>query len=193
MEGATLSDTAPKPALSPASLIVVDPNGQRTRIELSPIPFNIGRQAGNHLVVRDSRASRTHARIVMDGTQYAVEDNGSRHGVFVNGARITKQLLKSSDRIDFGISDSYHFYFALDEDAERILQPSQTLENSATQLASAHGTPGAGQDLAKLRAVLEVARTLQRSFSLEDVLNSVVDASLAVTGAERGEIGRAHV
>jgi serine phosphatase RsbU (regulator of sigma subunit) len=122
----------------------------------------------------------------MDGTQYAVEDNGSRHGVFVNGARITKQLLKSSDRIDFGISDSYHFYFALDEDAERILQPSQTLENSATQLASAHGTPGAGQNLPKLRAVLEVARTLQRSFSLDDVLNSVVDAALAVTNAERG-------
>jgi serine phosphatase RsbU (regulator of sigma subunit) len=184
-EGATLSDTAPSSAPAAASLIVVDPNGQRTRVELAPIPFNIGRQAGNHFVVRDSRASRTHARIVAEGLQYAIEDNGSRHGVFVNGARITRQALKSSDRIDFGISDSYHFYFAMNEDAERILQPSQTLESSSNQLAAARGT-GAGQNLPKLRAVLEVARTLQRSFSLEDVLNSVVDAALAVTGAERG-------
>jgi sigma-B regulation protein RsbU (phosphoserine phosphatase) len=184
-EGATLSETAPA-APSPASLIVVDPNGQRTRVELSPIPFNIGRQAGNHFVVRDSRASRTHARIVADGIQYAIEDNGSRHGVFVNGARVTRQPLKSSDRIDFGISDSYHFYFALNEDAERILQPSQTIDSSAQHLSAVRGSSGAGQNLPKLRAVLEVARTLQRSFSLDDVLNSVVDAALAVTSAERG-------
>jgi serine phosphatase RsbU (regulator of sigma subunit) len=189
-EGATLSDTAPPAAPAPASLIVVDPNGQRSRVELAPVPFNIGRQAGNHLVVRDSRASRTHARIVADGPQYAIEDNGSRHGVFVNGARVAnKQFLKSSDRIDFGISDSYHFYFALNQDAERILQPSATIDSSAEQLSVATGTrqaAGAGQNLPKLRAVLEVARTLQRSFSLDDVLNSVVDAALAVTSAERG-------
>ena len=185
-EGATLSDTARPPALAPASLIVVDPNGQRTRIELAPLPFNIGRQAGNHFVVRDSRASRTHARIVADGPQYAIEDNGSRHGVFVNGTRVNKHPLKSTDRIDFGITDSYHFFFALNEDAERILQPSQTIESSAHQLNAVRGVTGAGQNLPKLRAVLEVARTLQRSFSLDDVLNSVVDAALAVTGAERG-------
>jgi serine phosphatase RsbU (regulator of sigma subunit) len=45
---------------------------------------------------------------------------------------------------------------------------------------------GAAGNLAKLRAVLEVARTLQSSFSTEEVLNSVVDAALTVTGSERG-------
>ena len=184
--GATLSDTDPQSPKAAASLIIVDPNGQRSRVEIAPLPFNIGRQAGNHFIVRDSRASRVHARIVADGIHYAIEDNGSRHGVFVNGAKINKQPLRSSDRIDFGISDSYHFYFALNEDAERILQPSQTMEESAAQLSVARNVGGAGQNLPKLRAVLEVARTLQRSFSLDDVLNSVVDAALAVTGAERG-------
>ena len=184
-EGATLSDASGPPVLAPASLIVVDPNGQRSRVDLAPIPFNIGRQAGNHLVVRDSRASRTHARIIADNGQYAIEDNGSRHGVFVNGVKVTRHPLKSADRIDFGISDSYHFYFAISSDADRLLQPSQTID-SAVQLNALRGSSGAGQNLPKLRAVLEVARTLQRSFSLEDVLNSVVDAAVAVTGAERG-------
>jgi sigma-B regulation protein RsbU (phosphoserine phosphatase) len=50
----------------------------------------------------------------------------------------------------------------------------------------AAGAPGMGANLAKLRAILEVARTLQAGFSLQEVLNSVVDAALAVTGAERG-------
>ena len=45
---------------------------------------------------------------------------------------------------------------------------------------------GAGANLAKLRAILDVARTLQTGFSTQDVLVSVVNAALAVTGAERG-------
>src|SRR5580692_125189 len=129
-EGATLSDTAMPRAPAPASLIVVDPNGQRSRVELAPVPFNIGRQAGNHLVVRDSRASRTHARITAEKGQYTIEDNGSRHGVFVNGSKVTRHPLRSNDRIDFGISDSYHFYFALNSDADRLMQPSQTFESA---------------------------------------------------------------
>ena len=46
--------------------------------------------------------------------------------------------------------------------------------------------PGVGGNLAKLRAILDLARTLQSSFSVDDVLASVVDAALAITGAERG-------
>src|SRR5208283_5180602 len=41
-------------------------------------------------------------------------------------------------------------------------------------------------NLAKLRAVLDLARTVQSSFSVDDVLASVVDTALAITGAERG-------
>jgi len=43
-----------------------------------------------------------------------------------------------------------------------------------------------GANLAKLRAILDLARTLQSSFSIDDVLASVVDTALAITGAERG-------
>ena len=43
-----------------------------------------------------------------------------------------------------------------------------------------------GGNLAKLRAILDLARMLQGSFSVEDVLAQVVDAALAIAGAERG-------
>ena len=46
----------------PASLLVTDPSGHRVRVELEPVPFRIGRHADNNLVIRDSRASRNHAR-----------------------------------------------------------------------------------------------------------------------------------
>jgi serine phosphatase RsbU (regulator of sigma subunit) len=45
---------------------------------------------------------------------------------------------------------------------------------------------GAGTNLGKLRAMLEVARALQTSLSTDDVLAAVVEAALAVTGCERG-------
>jgi serine phosphatase RsbU (regulator of sigma subunit) len=46
--------------------------------------------------------------------------------------------------------------------------------------------PLSGGSLPKLRAMLELARTLQSSHSTDDVLSAVVDAALAVTGCERG-------
>jgi len=163
---------------APASLIVVDPSGHRNRVEIQPIPFKIGRQADSHLILRDSRASRNHAQIVLVNGEYAVEDLSSRHGVYVNGERVERQRLRNSDRIEFGVPDSYQLVFALDgAELKRLME-----QVPGGQLAPA----GVGANLAKLRAVLEVARTLQSSFSTDDVLNSVVDAALTVTGAERG-------
>ncbi|MEI9971547.1 MAG: GAF domain-containing protein [Ignavibacteriota bacterium] len=43
-----------------------------------------------------------------------------------------------------------------------------------------------GGNLGKLRAILDLARTLQNNFSVDDVLASVVDTALTITGAERG-------
>jgi sigma-B regulation protein RsbU (phosphoserine phosphatase) len=161
-----------------ASLVVIDPGGHRTRVEIQPVPFKIGRQADNHLILRDSRASRNHAQVVLVNGEYAIEDLGSRHGVFINGERVERQRLRNSDRIEFGVPDSYQLVFAEDGVELKRLMEQLPLEHVAKS--------GAGANLGKLRAVLEVARTLQGSFSTDDVLNSVVDAALTVTAAERG-------
>ena len=80
-----------KPAFeTTAGLVVVNPSGGRSRVTLDPLPFLIGRQAGNHLVLRDNRISRCHARIVADEGGFFVEDLNSRHGVYVNGAKVTR-------------------------------------------------------------------------------------------------------
>lgn len=162
-----------------ASLVVVDPNGHRSRIAIDPLPFRIGRHADNHLVLRDSRASRAHARIVAENGGYFLEDCGSRHGTFLNGTRVTRAPLQNSDHIDFGAHDSYQLIFALDgAELKRLMEQMAAPEKS--------GGHGVGSNMAKLRAILDLARTLQSSFSVDDVLAQVVDAALAITGAERG-------
>jgi serine phosphatase RsbU (regulator of sigma subunit) len=161
-----------------SALVIVDPNGRRTRVPLHPFPFRMGRAPDNHLVLRDSRISRNHAQINHDEGHCVVEDLNSRHGVWVNGERVQKtRILRGSDRIEFGVPDGYQVLFTRTGDELQKLM-AKPLTSDTGRAATAN--------LEKLRAVLEVARSLQSSFSADDVLNSVVDATLAVTGAERG-------
>jgi serine phosphatase RsbU (regulator of sigma subunit)/pSer/pThr/pTyr-binding forkhead associated (FHA) protein len=159
------------------ALIVVNPSGHRIRVPIESVPFIIGRQGDNQLVLRDNRASRVHARIVAEEGAYFIEDLNSRHGVYVNGERVGRRQLANSDRIDFGFQDSYKLVFTLEEDEiHRIIE----------QISTPRPAMPAGASLAKLRALVEVARALQSSLSTHDVLTAVVDAALSVTSAERG-------
>jgi pSer/pThr/pTyr-binding forkhead associated (FHA) protein len=167
--------------LGTASLIMVDPHGHRTRVPVEPLPFLIGRQPENHLIVRDSRVSRAHARILVENGKYVLEDCGSRHGTFVNGKRIKREALGNSDKIEFGAQDSYQLLFALDG-----VELKRLMEQVGAPQDKAPAPHGVGSNLAKLRAILDLARTLQSSFSIDEVLASVVDTALTITGAERG-------
>jgi serine phosphatase RsbU (regulator of sigma subunit) len=160
--------------------MVVDPNGHRTRTPITPLPFRIGRSPESDLIVRDSRASRVHARILAEDSDWVIEDCGSRHGTYVNGHKITRHVLKNSDRIELGSQDSYQLIFALDgAELKRLVDQMGASETAITP----HDVGG---NLGKLRAILDLARTVQNSFSVNDVLASVVDTALTITGAERG-------
>src|SRR4051794_26843031 len=86
-----------------ATLIVINPSGNQTRVPLHPLPFSIGRQADNQLVLRDNRASRNHARIVSEDGEYIIEDLKSSNGVHVNGEVISRHKLINGDSIEFGV------------------------------------------------------------------------------------------
>ena len=166
-------------AESQGALVVIDPNGRRIRVPLFPFPFKMGRAPDNHLVLRDSRVSRNHAQIVHADGHCVLEDLGSRHGVWVNGKRLVKpKTLEGSERIEFGVPDGYQIHFTRSgEELQRLLNRPVPADTTGRMGSS---------NLEKLRAVLEVGRSLQSSFSTDDVLNTVLDAALAVTGAERG-------
>jgi serine phosphatase RsbU (regulator of sigma subunit) len=158
-------------------LIVVEPNGTRRDVAITTSPFRIGRQAGNELTLRDSRVSRQQAQILTGDGKLTLEDMGSSHGTFVNGEKIIQHELKPSDRIDFGVADSYQVIYVgdgatIDEIVERIDAPAPTQAGP--------------RELHHLGVLLDVARTLSSGVSLEDILTAVVDAAVAVTRTERG-------
>ena len=68
-----------------------------------PAEAVIGRASSNQIVIRTDQASRRHARIHWGGSQWAIEDMGSRNGTFVNGTRLEQtRFLDDGDVIEVG-------------------------------------------------------------------------------------------
>ncbi len=76
--------------------------------EVFPLPAGreiiVGRAPDLDITLDDSRVSRRHAAIVIDGGQVAIRDLDSRNGIFVNGQRSEKARLKPGDRVRIGAS-----------------------------------------------------------------------------------------
>ncbi len=170
--------SSPSHATSTASLIltVISPSHDRRQVRVDRSPFRIGRLPDRELPLKDSRISRSHAQILKEGDSYFIEDCESRHGVFVNGRKVQRARLRSRDRIDFGVQESYVVFVG---DHAGDFAP---LLRKVAELPA----PGRTGSLNRLSAVLDVARALESSGTIEDVLAAAVDAALSVTGAERG-------
>ena len=66
--------------------------------------LTVGRALDADLSVKDSAVSREHCRIEPEDRRFRLTDLGSRHGTFVNGARVTSCLLNHNDHIAVGRS-----------------------------------------------------------------------------------------
>ena len=155
-------------------IAVVDPSGQSTRLDVSRSPFRIGRSPDCELALHDNRISRHHAQILIEDRKHFIEDSDSRHGLFVNGGRVTRHELAEGDQIDFGVDGSY-----------RLRVGPAPVSSTLIQKVAEMPDQGATGELGRLSAVLEVARALHSSLALDDVLVAAVDAALAVTEYER--------
>src|SRR5271167_4191053 len=88
------------PAVGEATLEVISPDGSRRRVRVAPSPFFIGRgEAGNHLPIPDKRISRQCASIVCEQGNCYLEDRGHHAGVFLNGKKVAREILRDGDVI----------------------------------------------------------------------------------------------
>ncbi len=157
-------------------LTVKSPSRDETEVRVDRSPFRIGRLPECDLALRDSRISRTHAQILLEDGAYFIEDQNSRHGLLVNGEKAHRARLRVGDRVSFGVEDSFEIIVGRERGASAPL---------LKKVASMSGTPAGTGNLARLSAVLDVARALESSGSVDDVLDAAVDAALTVTGADR--------
>ena len=85
-------------------LEIREPGQRPRRIPVSGAPIHVGRGAECELVLRDSRVSRRHARLVARDGVLVLTDLGSTNGTMVNGHRVSEMVLGAGDRIELGES-----------------------------------------------------------------------------------------
>jgi serine phosphatase RsbU (regulator of sigma subunit) len=160
-------------SLQPPRLVVHDGENSRT-VAIQQIPFTIGRQGDRSLPLMNQQISRQHAAIYLDDVGYFIQDLGSRHGIQVNGEKCQSARLNSGDRVQLGTSGIVLvFLTGQDHSSTRALLGRMTAAS-------------AGTELEKLSLFLEAAQTLNSRRVLNDVLGTMIEYALRLTGAERG-------
>src|SRR5437588_1685786 len=175
----TGSSSSPGSGVFP-TLVFVQGNEQRT-INLDHSPFSVGRKVDKDLVIADPRVSRDHALITSENGLFYVLDQGSKHGTFVNGERVQRKNLERNDRLEFGVRDVAYVIFKPEH------ATSNTAREFLNQISGIH-ISSESTDLEKLTLFLEAARKLNTTGVLDEILVTLLDATLKLTRGERGYV-----
>jgi serine phosphatase RsbU (regulator of sigma subunit) len=152
---------------------------------------SIGRLPDQNVVLRDQCVSREHATIVREGDFYSVVDRNSSHGTFLNGVRVQRAALHSGDLLQLGSvkGPQLQFHFEAARDRDSVVHQS-TIRNLLSSL-SEFPLPNekhlpAVREMEQLNWLLSAARQLNSGKAIEDILTTLVQLTLQLTGVERG-------
>jgi sigma-B regulation protein RsbU (phosphoserine phosphatase) len=165
---------------SDSTVLVVVEGSERRTLLLDHFPFTVGRRTDRDLVLADPRVSREHAQLVREPDGIYLVDQNSRQGTFVNNEKVSRHKLERNDRMEFGVRGATFVMFSPDR------SPSSIGQQVLSQLSTWKPATGAGSELEMLNVFLETARKLNNVGVLEDVLQTLLEASLRLTQAERG-------
>lgn len=185
--------------------IVILKSGESISHELDREETIIGRHPECHVQVDSTMVSRKHARILREGSRYFVEDLGSGNGTVVNAQRISDRTpLNHEDRIKLGpvlmrflnptaatqrANTNWDRTTAVDapplnftDEADDGANITGTLDVSGSRFGTLDVQPQA-----KLKAVLEISKSLAGTVELASLLPKILDTLFTVfPTADRG-------
>ena len=124
------------------TLSYTDADGQHT-VKLEIPATSLGRSPGQNIILLDPFVSRQHAVIVAEGSTYTVMDRGSSHGIYLNGERVEKAVLKSGDVLQLGSLEAPRLNFLFDGVGER--RPAAATSMVTSLLSSITEFPAQGE------------------------------------------------
>jgi sigma-B regulation protein RsbU (phosphoserine phosphatase) len=187
-----------------ANLYIYPKSGESSVFPLGTRQVTIGRASQNDIVLSDQFSSGCHAIIMATERGYALVDQGSKNGTFVNGRRVTGEIdLARGDEILIG---STRFYF--DKDFQPAVETVEgtTFTHSSNTIIQvkdilkkppASGiimkTPGGGLDFERLQqdqkyvAVMgAVSQALIYHMPLDKLLDHIMDVLIQNLPMDRG-------
>jgi serine phosphatase RsbU (regulator of sigma subunit) len=181
------------------SKLILLQGGQATPYELERDEITLGRLPECDIQLQSNMVSRRHARVIRDGQGFVLEDLGSGNGTYVNGKRIEGSIaLKHDDRVKLG-PVLLRFDTGEGSESSSFQLPTEELFNvdltdedaSSTIMGSVGTTSGFGlldvQPQAKLRAVLDISRSLVGTHDVDAILPRILDTLFEIfPHADRG-------
>jgi signal transduction histidine kinase len=132
---------------------------------LRPRRYTIGRARTSDIALNEPSISKNHCRVEYADGCFSVQDEGSLHGVYVNGSKVQRTELTPGCQIQLGnVTLKFSFLSG---------------ETSTAQMAK---FPWMEQQ----QLLLSLVQTLNSTLVLTQVLEQVLDAVMRITGAERG-------
>src|SRR5262249_44674836 len=132
---------------------------------LKPRSYTVGRARHNELSLTEASVSKSHARILHENGAFFIEDQGSLHGVYLNGVKVQRGELAPGTQVQLG---NVTLKFS-------VLGP----DGSTDQIKE---FPWIEQQ----QLVLSLVQALNSTLVLSQVLEQVLDAVMRITRAERG-------
>jgi serine phosphatase RsbU (regulator of sigma subunit) len=165
--------------------------------------YSVGRRCvlGRHtecdisdIFAENNSVSRFHAMVELAGGRYTVEDKGSRNGTFLNGQRLTERApLRSGDRLSVG---GVELTFLEEADATgpaavtppadlglvSFAEPAGAPTPLSSRAVTAPGTGGPmiGYSGEKLRALVQMLKSLGRSLDIDATLHELLGGLFAI-------------
>ena len=199
-----------------AKLVILQ-GGDAKNYELTAEEAVMGRHPECAIQLESNMVSRRHARVYKNGNKYFIEDLGSGNGTVVNGEKVEGALeLKNEDRIKLGpillrfedLSSPATRKPKSDDEYGTIpgtrlaVEVAAGPEDASMIMGSVGSNPFGGIQVrpeAKLKAVLEITRSLAGTVDLQTILPKILDTLFGIfPQADRGcillkEEGRAQM
>ncbi len=167
-----------EPAAAQARFRYLGDSGKERWISVLPPKFTMGRSSTNDLVLGQMNISRAHAEVLVQDGKYLLRDLGSKHGTFLNGARVEQASLSDGDRVQLGGLQGNSLTFHQGDLLQSLLGSAEARSDPGLSI---RGFREIGMLLATFRALSSIPL-------LDDLLALVVDTAIELTGAERGFI-----
>jgi transcriptional regulator with GAF, ATPase, and Fis domain len=159
------------------------PQGQpRTFVLYKPVS-TVGRALGNDVAIPSHGLAETHIQVLFDGRDFNLEEVDKQGEILVNGKKKRRARLVHGDRLTLG---DVELAFSIFDEPQKVTRPA--IEGAAPSTISDTQLHVTNQQLAGLRKLYEFSEKLMTMKEIDQLLESMLDAVIEVTGAEKGLI-----
>jgi transcriptional regulator with GAF, ATPase, and Fis domain len=156
------------------------PQGQPKSFVLHKPVTTVGAALGNDVAIEGLGMAETHAQILFDGRDFNLEEVDKQGEILVNAKKKRRARLVHGDRLTLG---SAEIGFSIFDEPQKVSRAgaSDSATPTDTQL-------DVYNQLAGLRKLYEFSEKLMTMKDIDRLLESMLDAVIEVTGAEKGLI-----